>query len=105
MKPTFFAWLRTALVLSAVLALSQRLYAQTNDQIRSRLSAPDSTQLQQIILRDGSTIFGRVIVVTADTVAFQTTTAGSMQIPLGSIRDVKIIESSDIHDGSYWFPN
>jgi hypothetical protein len=105
MKPIFFPLLRTALMLCAVLPAPQPVHAQASTAISSRLAVPDSAHFQQITLRDGSTIFGRVVAVNTDTVAFQTTGAGSMQIPIASIKDVKLIASSDIHDGSYWFPN
>ena len=103
MKSTFFAYC-AALAVCVFLAPTGRANAQTPIEIRDRLTVPDSTQLQRIVLRDGSTIFGRVVSVNADTIMFQSTGAGSMQIPLGSIRDVKLIPSSDFHNGSY-FPN
>jgi hypothetical protein len=105
MKSTSFAYLYATLALCAVLAPVRRANAQASPAITSQLTVPDSAHFQQIILRDGSTIFGRVLAVNADTVAFQTTGAGSMRIPVTSIKEVKLIASSDIHDGDYWFPN
>jgi hypothetical protein len=105
MKSIPFAYLRAALVVCAFVTPAARANAQTPGEIRSRLTVPDSTYFQQIVLRDGSTIFGRVVGVNADTVAFQTMSAGSVQIPLGSIKDVKLIPASNVHDGRYWLPN
>jgi uncharacterized membrane protein len=68
------------------------------------MTVPDSAHIQIMTLRDGSTIFGRIVSVSADTATFQTE-AGSMQIAAGSIRQIKEIETSDVHEGSYWFPN
>lgn len=79
-------------------------YAQVTNAMRSKMTVPDSAHLQIVTLRDGSTIFGRIISVNADTATFQTQ-AGGMQIPAGSIREIKEIETSDVHGDSYWFPN
>ena len=78
--------------------------AQVTNDLRSKMTVPDSAHIQIVTLRDGSTIFGRIVVVNADTATFQTE-AGSMQIAAGSIREIKEIETSNVHEGSYWFPN
>jgi hypothetical protein len=78
--------------------------AQVTNDLRSKMTAPDSAHIQIVTLRDGSTIFGRIVTVNADTATFQTA-AGTMQLAAGSIREIKEIETSDVHEGSYWFPN
>jgi hypothetical protein len=78
--------------------------AQVTIDVRSKMTVPDSAHIQIVTLRDGSTIFGRIVTVNADTATFQTA-GGTMQLAAGSIRDIKEIETSDVHEGSYWFPN
>jgi uncharacterized membrane protein len=78
--------------------------AQVTIDVRSKMTVPDSAHIQIVTLRDGSTIFGRIVTVKADTATFQTA-GGTMQLAAGSIRDIKEIETSDVHEGSYWFPN
>jgi hypothetical protein len=78
--------------------------AQAASDVRSRMTVPDSTHLQIVTLTDGSTIFGRIVSVSADTVSFQTG-AGTMQLSIKAIRDVKQISADDVREGEYWFPN
>ena len=78
--------------------------AQVTNDVRSKMTVPDSAHMQIVTLRDGSTIFGRIVTVSADTVVFQTG-AGSMQLAVGAIREIKEIPTSDLREGSYWFPN
>jgi hypothetical protein len=77
---------------------------QRTSDIRSRLTVPDSAHTQIITLRDGSSIFGRVAAVGADSVEFDTQ-GGRLKFPISSIREIKLIAASDVHDGDYWFPN
>jgi hypothetical protein len=92
-----------AVILSLVLWATPARAQVAND-VRSRLTVPDSAHMQIVTLRDGSTIFGRIVTVSADTVVFQTG-AGSMQLAAGAIREIKEIPASDLREGSYWFPN
>ncbi|HUQ98135.1 MAG TPA: hypothetical protein VM166_01695 [Gemmatimonadaceae bacterium] len=78
--------------------------AQAVSDVRARLTVPDIGQTQILTLRDGSTIFGRVAGVVADTVDFDTE-GGRLRLPIASIRDIKAIAASDVHNGDYWFPN
>jgi hypothetical protein len=68
------------------------------------MTVPDSAHIQILTLADGSTIFGRIVTVTADTVSFQTG-AGTMQLSVKAIRDVRQIDAEDLREGEYWFPN
>jgi hypothetical protein len=78
--------------------------AQAASDVRSRMTVPDSTHLQIVTLTDGSTIFGRIVSVSADTVSFQTG-AGTMQLSIKAIRDIRQISAEDVREGDYWFPN
>ena len=105
MKPLPFISLRVLLVISCLLAAPKFARAQGANDIRARLTVPDSAHLQVLTLKDGSTIFGRIVAVNADTVVFQTSGAGTIQLQVGSIREIKEIALTDVHEGSYWFPN
>jgi hypothetical protein len=87
-----------------LLRIGNTAAAQSASDVRSRLTVPDSAHLQIVTLTDGSTIFGRIVTVGADTVSFQTG-AGTMQLSTKAIRDVRQISNDDVREGEYWFPN
>ena len=78
--------------------------AQASNDVRARMTVPDSAHTQIVTLRDGSTIFGRILAVNGDTVSFQTQ-AGNIQLSAGAIREIKEIPAADLREGEYWFPN
>jgi len=78
--------------------------AQASNDVRARMTVPDSAHIQIVTLRDGSTIFGRILAVNGDTVSFQTQ-AGNIQLSAGAIREIKEIPAADLREGEYWFPN
>lgn len=78
--------------------------AQVTNDVRARMTVPDSAHIQIVTLKDGSTIFGRIVTVNADTVIFQTE-AGRIQLAAGAIREIKEIPATDLREGEYWFPN
>ena len=104
MKPIVMISSRVLLIL-CLLAPSRVAGAQADSALRARMTVVDSTKLKILTLKDGSRIFGRIIGVNGDTVSFQTSGAGTIQLQIGSIKDLKDISSDDIHEGSYWFPN
>jgi hypothetical protein len=91
-------------VMMCLLAFANAAGAQAVSDVRSRMVVPDSAHLQIVTLTDGSTIFGRIVTVGADTVAFQTG-AGTMQLSVKAIRDIRLISNDDVREGDYWFPN
>jgi hypothetical protein len=91
-------------VMMCLLTLGNTAGAQAASDVRSRMTVPDSTHLQIVTLTDGSTIFGRIVSVSADTVSFQTG-AGTMQLSIKAIRDIRQISAEDVREGDYWFPN
>ena len=78
--------------------------AQASNDVRVTMTVPDSAHIQIVTLRDGSTIFGRILAVNGDTVSFQTQ-AGNIQLSAGAIREIKEIPAADLREGEYWFPN
>jgi hypothetical protein len=91
-------------VITCLLASANAAGAQAVSDVRSRMVVPDSSHLQIVTLTDGSTIFGRIVTVSADTVSLQTG-AGTMQLSVKAIRDVRLISTDDVREGEYWFPN
>ena len=86
------------------LTLGNTAEGQAASDVRSRMTIPDSAHQQIVTLTDGSTLFGRIVTVGADTVSFQTG-AGTMQLSVKAIRDIRLISVEDVREGDYWFPN
>lgn len=78
--------------------------AQNQRAVRGELRVVDSTRIQVLTLRDGSTTIGRIKSIRGDTVDFSST-LGELSIPSGSIRTVKEGAPSSMHGSEYWFPN
>ena len=62
---------------------------------------PDSTQVQVIKLRDGSTIVGRVIDVGADTIRFAAS-AGTLSIARADIVELRDVAKASLRNGEVW---
>ena len=80
-------------------------YAQVEDDLRSRLNPPDSAHVQILGLKDGSTIYGRVVVAGADSLTFQSSGGATIQLPISAVKSVKEVATTEVHDGEYWFEN
>lgn len=97
-------WVRLAFALSATVAATAPLHAQDTPSTRDRLRIVDSTTIQVITLRDGSSLVGRIVSVRADSVDFQMTT-GHVTVAANDIREIKEAEAARMHEGQYWFAN
>jgi hypothetical protein len=64
----------------------------------------DTTQRHLLRLRDGSSITGRIIVVTVDSVRVRTD-AGEMSLGRGAIQEVRVVGAGRFRNGEYWFEN
>lgn len=71
---------------------------------RPEIRVVDSTRIQVITLRDGSSLVGRIVAVRGDTIDFQGG-VGRVSITTANIRTIKEVASEQVHDGEYWFPN
>src|SRR6185369_547123 len=106
MKPNSacsFLVLQMAFVLIAGALATVPLGAQDSAAVRARLHVVDSTRIQVITMRDGSSLVGRIAEVRPDTIEFQ---MGIGRVPV-AVRDIREITESGagrVHDGQYWFP-
>ena len=91
--------------ITGLLVCAPSARAQTDSTLRTHLVPPDSVHAQILTLRDGSTVFGRVVVVRGDSLTFQSTSGATMQLPIGAVRSIKEIATADVHEGEYWFAN
>lgn len=90
---------------SSLLAWATPARAQVDSALRAQLVPADSNDVQILTLNDGSTVFGRVIVLSGDTLTFKSSAGATMQLPVSAVRSIKDIASAEIHEGEYWFPN
>jgi hypothetical protein len=97
-------WLCLAFALTAAVTTSAPLRAQETAPTRDRLRVVDSTKIQVITMRDGSSLVGRIVSVRADSVDFQTG-IGRVPVAIRDIREIKETDANRMHEGQYWFPN
>lgn len=103
MRPTR-ALLRFAFALIVAVAVAAPLRAQIAGPDPQRLRVVDSTKIQVITMRDGSSLVGRITSVRADSVDFQMA-IGLVPVAIKDIREISEAESGRMHQGQYWFPN
>jgi len=97
-------WHSLALALAAAIATSSPLIAQDTAPTREQLRVVDSTKIQVLTMRDGSSLIGRIVAMRADTVDFQTG-IGRVPVAIRDIREVRESEAGRMHEGEYWFNN
>jgi hypothetical protein len=97
--------LTTLVAIFSMLLCATAARAQADSALKAQLVPPDSAHAQIITLRDGSTVFGRVVVLSGDSLTFQSTAGATMQLHVGAVRSIKEIATAEIHEGEYWFPN
>ena len=89
------------LIVMALLTLLLGVCAQG---FTGKLQIPDEGVTQMITLEDGSTLVGRITVISESDVKFQTE-MGEMTIVIAKIKEIKEISTSSIKSGQYWFSN
>jgi hypothetical protein len=65
---------------------------------------PDSATRQLVRIRDGSTVFGRVVSEDSASIRIETT-GGVLTLARGDVLSITNVRSSDMHSGEYWFPD
>lgn len=86
--------------LMASLMLSASASAQDTTSTANLRATPEG-RVTQIVLRDGSSLYGRVLEVTTTGVRFSSA-IGETTIPRASIASVRQVDASAIHDGQIW---
>jgi hypothetical protein len=98
-------WLSFSLVMAFIACFaSTQAGAQTTPTVREQAHVVDSTRIQVLTMRDGSSLVGRIVAVRGDSVDFQTG-IGRVSLAINDIRSIREHEATRLHDGSYWFPN
>jgi len=100
-------WTRTVRRLVAIafggfacFILPQRLAAQQ----RSDTTAHDSLHTHVLHARDGTTLIGRLVAETADSVRFESN-GNVFTLARSQILDIRSIEPGQLKRGEYWFPD
>jgi hypothetical protein len=93
-----------ALALMAAVTVSAPLRAQVPGPSRDKFHVVDSTRIQVITLRDGSSLVGRIVSLGADSLEFQMA-IGRVPVAIRDIREITETDVGSVHDGDYWFPN
>jgi hypothetical protein len=103
--PTLFT-AALSLVLTLVLALSSAglLRAQAARAPAIDLRVADSSRVQIIVTRNGSTFIGRIVEVGETEVRFETD-IGIVPIAIDLITEVREMPAASMRGGTYWFPN
>jgi hypothetical protein len=92
---------RIALLTTLVLfAATTRLRAQDTTNTANLKPTPEG-RVAQVVLRDGSTLNGRVVEVTPTTVRFASS-IGETAIPRSSIVSVRLVAETSMHNGEVW---
>ena len=97
------AWIHLAFAV-ALISAPTASHAQDTPATRAQLRIVDSTKIQLITLRDGSSLVGRIVAVRGDTVAFEMN-LGRVPVSVSDIREIKETAIGTMHDGQYWAPN
>lgn len=103
-KKTILSIIMLYLCLAIILISTERIYAQEDANIRSKLRIPDSNHIQILTLIDGSNIIGRIIEIGENEIKFKSE-IGIMTISIAKIKKMKEVPASLIKKGKYWFPN
>jgi hypothetical protein len=90
--------------LSAVLLAAIPVQAQSKPDVRTRLHVTDSTELQILTLRGGSTLIGRITAIGADSLTIDAS-VGLVSLPIASVVDARTVSADRMKEGEYWFPN
>ena len=90
------------LVMLLTLSVAHRATAQQPARASDSVSARAPTHLLRT--RDGSTLLGRLVSESVDTVRFETS-GGVLAYPRSQVAELKPIAAEDIRDGQYWAPD
>lgn len=89
-------------LLSALLVIGGGMSAHAQDTTSTaNLARTPEGRMAQLVLRDGSTLLGRVLDVTPTTVRFASA-IGESSIPRASIASIRLVSLTSMHEGEVW---
>jgi hypothetical protein len=83
-----------------MLLIATRTRAQDTTSTANLKATPEG-RIVQLVFRDGSTLNGQVVEVTATTVRF-VSSIGETTIPRTSIAKIRLVDPTSLHDGQIW---
>ncbi len=95
MRARWLAWV-VAFVSLAAPALAQENSRDGREQTTMEMPAPGRTQ--ELTLRDGSRLFGRVIAIESDRITFQTVAGAEVFVRRADIANLKLAEGTVVHE-------
>lgn len=98
---TIWHSVRTALVATFLLLTATTIARAQDTTTTANLKATPDGRLAQIVLRDGSTLNGRVVEVTPTIVRFASS-IGETTIARSAILAVRLVALTSVHDGQVW---
>ncbi len=96
-----------AIIVASVVSVgsvTSAAHAQSPRDVRGQLKLPDSSRLQILTLRDGSSLVGRIAAIGQDTVVVESG-VGRVSVPIISVTRIREIDAANMKNGEYWFPN
>ncbi len=82
----------------------EEAHAKEQTAVIQGLSISDSTRVQMLTAKDGSTNIGRIVGIGEDNVQFETA-FGTVAIPIAEIDELSEVSQSSLRNGRYWFAN
>lgn len=98
MKTAYFT-----LIISILIIFTQ-LFSTEKSNETINLEIPDSTQVQILIVEDGTSFIGRIIEIGEEELNFETK-YGVLTFSIFEITELKLISKDQFKEGKYWFPN
>ena len=92
---------RTALLATFLMFCATTTARAQDTTSTANLETTPEGRISQVVLRDGSTLNGRVVEVTPTTVRF-VSSIGETTIPRSSIVSVRLVALTSIHEGQVW---
>ena len=89
---------------SAACLAVETTYAQEKTGATQTFDIPDSTHVQILTTKNGSTNIGRIVKIEDHEIRFETD-FGAVTIPTAEIAELKEVPLSAIRNGQYWFAN
>ncbi len=96
--------LLVVVVLLGVVGAPASLHSQTPTPNREQIRVVDTTRVQVLTMRGGTSLIGRITAVRGDSVDF-VTGIGRVSVAIADIREIRETDAGRMHNGQYWPPN